>query len=294
MRRHEMKKLVVYYPGKWAERLLTLERYREVAYFIDDEVPSDFNFANEQNLWKQKIYPTDILQHEEKDNLVVLIADNARYSRAKDTLEAMGLIENFHFFNGWKLDLSFYKRYFGDNSWSRYETVHAEVIRDRSYDLRTDIMAQMIPADALSVMDIGCGEAFLKRHLPPGVQYWGVDICIRPDAAFVCDVNHESLPTLPVDLYYMAGLLYYVNDIDHLISQMTHAKYILFDYGGSERYLRLDGVPHDPLVQARSNFCSWEDIFNILRKHGFVMEEAYWNPQIGKIGWHIYLFKKNC
>ena len=139
----------------------------------------------------------------------------------------------------------------------------------------------------------GCGDAFLKKYIDSGINYLGLDICPRENTAFVCDLNNEPLPQTHVDMYFMAGLLYYINDIDNLFSQMTNAKYILYDYGGTERYLRLDGVPHDPLINARNNFFSQEEIFNSLHKYGFNLENAYWDTDKGKIGWHIYLFKNS-
>lgn len=31
------KKLVVYYAGEWAERLLTVSRCKDISYFVDEE-----------------------------------------------------------------------------------------------------------------------------------------------------------------------------------------------------------------------------------------------------------------
>ena len=58
-----------------------------------------------------------------------------------------------------------------------------------------------------------------------------------------------------------------------------------------ERYLRLDGVPDDPLVNARNNFIETDKLFNILRENNFVYENGIWDWRNGSIGWHIYLFR---
>ena len=38
-----MKKLVVFYAGEWAERLLTIARCKDIAYFVDEEKPGVFS-----------------------------------------------------------------------------------------------------------------------------------------------------------------------------------------------------------------------------------------------------------
>lgn len=285
------KKLVVFYPGKWAESLLTIERYKEISFFVTDD--SDIDNMSYECYFDKRTFPASVLKTEDKDAVIILISDNYRYNHAKDVLEAMGFIENIHFFNAWKLDFRFYKEFYSDGSWQSHEKEDKTLISDSSYNKRSKIMASLIPKDVKSLMDVGCGDAFLKQYIPSDLKYFGLDVCPRKEASFVCDLNKESLPKIEVDMYYMAGLLYYINDLDNLFSQMTNAKYILYDYGGTERYLRLDGVPNDPLINARNNFYSQEYIFNTLHKYSFSMEHAYWDPNNGKIGWHIYLFKNS-
>lgn len=38
-----MKKLVVFYAGEWAERLLTIARCKDIAYFVDEEKTGVFS-----------------------------------------------------------------------------------------------------------------------------------------------------------------------------------------------------------------------------------------------------------
>ncbi|MCR4647283.1 MAG: hypothetical protein K5695_18065, partial [Oscillospiraceae bacterium] len=165
-------------------------------------------------------------------------------------------------------------------------------ITQARFNVRASLMAKMIPADVRSLMDIGCGVCDLKKYIPAEIRYYGLDVCKRDEETLVCDLNCEPLPDVPVDLYYMAGLIYYINEPEKLLSQMQNAKYILFDYGGIERYLRLDGVPGDPLIHARNNFVSPETLFQALRKNGFILENVHWDWQNYTIGWHMYLFKK--
>ncbi len=285
-----MKKLIVYYPGVWAERLLTIERFREVSYFIAD-TPVSSKYAPLGSEYGKDVYPVEMLSKEKKEDILIVIADNSKYDFAKKRLEELGFQADEDFFNGWKLTLNFYKRMDSDSSWMEYEQKNDNSIADHSFERRTKIMFDMIPDGVSSVMDLGCGVSYLKDLLSPNVRYYGIDICERENTSFVLDLNKEPLPDVCVDLYYMAGLIYYIDNPDWFFSQMTGAKYILFDYGGIERYLRLDGVPGDKLISARNNFASPESLFNTLHRNGFVLEDAFWDVENGKIGWHIYLFK---
>ncbi len=284
-----MKKLIIYYAGIWAERLLTIDRYKKVDYFVDHiQQKEEFKgIGGEKN-----IYPIEQLLKENKDEILIVISDNRLYKEAKMELEDMGFTEGIHFFNGWRLDYSFYKLYYDDSSWGKYENEQDGAIERADFNQRAKMMAQLIPDDVRSVMDLGCGSAFLKNYISSDIQYYGLDYCERDSDTIVCDLNKEPLPDINVDMYYMAGLVYYIDDMEHFIAQMTNAKYILFDYGGTERYLRLDGVPEDPLINARNNFIEIDKLFVILRRNGFVFENGNWDWKNGKIGWHMYLFKK--
>ncbi len=284
-----MKKLVVCYAGIWAERLLTIERLKEVAYFIDDIDKKRCIYGN--TCFEKKIYPMNKVLDEKKDDIIIIISDNKRYGAAKAVFEEFGLIENEHFFNGWTLDFSFYKTYYDNNSWINYEKQVENAINQENFNHRAEMMAKLIPNDVQSVLDIGCGVSDIKQYISKGIKYYGLDFCKRDSDTIICDFNKEKLPKIEVDMYYMAGLVYYIDDVEDFFSQLKKAKYILFDYGGIERYLRLDGVPGDPLVNARNNFISIDELFVILRKNGFVFENGKWDYKNGKIGWHMYLFK---
>ncbi len=286
-----MKKMIVYCAGEWAQKLLTIERYKEIEYFIESE-PGDRKFTDFfGEAYAKPIYSPDVLDKEDPNDIIIIISDNVKYAEAKSILESKGLVENKHFFNGWKLDFTYYKRYYGDNSWQNFEETDSVGVNQKSYGIRAKIMNKLIPNDVASVMDVGCGNCELKQYLSSDIRYYGLDFLARNGVDFVCDINNDMIPDIHVDLYYLAGLIYYADDPDRLISQFKNAKYILLDYGGTERYLRLDGVPDDPLVNARNNFISTDELFRILRKNGFIFEDGMWDYQNGKIGWHFYLFK---
>ncbi len=280
-----MKKLIIFYSGIWSEKLLTIDRYKEVSYFVDD------NVVKEQTYFDKKVYPIEVLTKENPDNIIIIVSDNLRYNNAKQILEHQGFIENKHFFNGWKLDFAFYKLYYGDNSWQHHEEENSSSISQSKFDVRAKTMSTLIPKNVKSILDIGCGVCDLKKYIASDIHYYGLDYCYRDGVDYVCDFNQEVLPNISVDMYYMAGIIYYIDNINLFFSQLKNAKYILFDYGGTERYLRLDGVPADPLINARNNFIETDKLFNILRENNFVYENGIWDWRNGSIGWHIYLFR---
>ena len=284
-----MKKIIVYAGGIYASRLLTLERYQQVSYFVDDlEEEKKFEFGDGY----KTIYPLCALEKEDKDNTIIVVSDEKVYSDAKEKLERMGYLEGVHFFSGWRLDIAFYKRLYGETSWDAFEKENKDTHSAEQYLQRAKLMLEMIPENVHSVMDLGCGEMHLKGLLPPTVKYYGVDYCKRNQETMVCDLNSDGIPDIQVDLYYMAGLLYYIDDIEQLVRQFSEKgnNYVLFDYGGIERYLRLDGVPSDPYIAVRNNYLSAEEIFSIFIKFGYSMDAARWDWKTKNLGWHIYRF----
>lgn len=284
-----MKKVIVYSGGLYASRLLTMERYRQISYFVDDiDAETGFEYGD----GTKNIYPLRVLEKEDKDNIIIVVSDEKIYPKAKEKLEKMGFLEDVHFFSGWRLNLAFYKSLYGETSWDKFEKEEKDTHSEKQYLQRAKVMAEMIPEGVHSVMDLGCGAMHLKSLLPDTSKYYGVDYCKRNQDTIVCDLNSESIPDIKVDLYYMAGLLYYIDDIDRLVRQFSEKgkNHVLFDYGGIERYLRLDGVPSDPYIAVRNNYLSAEEIFSIFIKYGYSMDAAKWDWKTNNLGWHIYRF----
>lgn len=188
------------------------------------------------------VFSYDKLDTEDKDNIVVLINDSKRYTEIKEKLESYGLVENKHFFNGWKLDFNFYKIVQGDKSWIEFEKEDDEALTRlrQGWKKRAKALSEMIPDDVNSMLDIGCGESLVKEFLPSRITYYGLDYCKRDDNTIVCNVNNESLPDLKVDLYYMAGILSYILDMPGFIKQLHGAKYVLMSTPRTDCFIRLD------------------------------------------------------
>ena len=276
-----MKKQVIYYADEWTERLLTLSRLKEVAYFVDaTKAGGEF--------YGKPIYKPTILQKENQATLSVIISNSRKYEEAKEVLLSLGLVENQHFFNGWKLDVNFYNEQNGD--WITAEKENKHILTDHSTEwrARAKLLATMIPSDVRSVLDVGMGEGFLREFLPEDIKYYGLDYVKRYDNCIVCDLNKDDLPDLQVDLYYMSASLQLVDDKEKLISQMTRAKYILVTLQPTDQFIKLDGcfwITPCFQYQVMSN----DEFINLCYQYGFILIKADYPYK--EFNNHHYLFK---
>ena len=270
------KKLIVYPAGLWAKELLTLSRFEKIEYFIDDEYQQGKEFEICGHV--KKIFPFEKIVEEKINDIIVLISDTKKYQECKQKLENIGLIENIHFFNGWKLHKNFYSYSVDEKDWLQYEK-NKNINHDEQtvWEERAREMSSLIPEDVKSLMDIGCGNCRLKKYLPDNMRYYGLDCVKREEDTLLCDINAEQLPKIQVDMYYLAGVLYYVNDIKKLFEQMKSAKYIIFNYFDEMNQLRLDGycggVPSHA-INEREEYITIADIINTLWDCGFVVEKV--------------------
>ena len=102
---------------------------------------------------------------------------------------------------------------------------------------RAKIMLSLLPKDVCSLMDFGCGNELCRELLSPNIKYYGLDMKRRNAETIVCDVNKEALPDIAYDCAYMAGFLYYIDNVPGFISKIT-SKYILCSFIGRELFQR--------------------------------------------------------
>lgn len=81
-----------------------------------------------------------------------------------------------------------------------------------------------------SVVDIGCGRMTMKRLLPEGVRYQGVDIAPRDETTIVLDLNNERLPIMEFDAANVLGVLEYIDDPDAFFEQLEQFNLLVFSY----------------------------------------------------------------
>ena len=229
-----MKKIIGCPAGEWALKLYTVDRFISLEYLLDEQ-EGEYGICG----FPQRVHSYEYLRNEKIDDLIVIINDTRKYEEIKKKLEKYGLIENIHFFNGWKLDSNFYHE---DKGWQEFEQSDTNALKRQrqGWKDRARAMSQLIPEDVKVLMDIGCGEELLKEFLCKDIKYYGLDYCERNKETIICDINKEKLPDIKVDLYYMAGIIDYVIDIPNFIKQLSRAKYVVMSKTRNERFIRLD------------------------------------------------------
>lgn len=270
-----MKKIIGCPAGEWALKLYTVDRFISLEYLLDEQ-EGEYGICG----FPQRVHSYEYLRNEKIDDLIVIINDTRKYEEIKKKLEKYGLIENIHFFNGWKLDSNFYHEVYADKGWQEFEQSDTNALKRQrqGWKDRARAMSQLIPEDVKVLMDIGCGEELLKEFLCKDIKYYGLDYCERNKETIICDINKEKLPDIKVDLYYMAGIIDYVIDIPNFIKQPSRAKYVVMSKTRNERFIRLDDKVMDSGYMnygISSYYCSnlITDMFEI----GFVCRKMQWN-----------------
>lgn len=270
-----MKKIIGCPAGEWALKLYTVDRFISLEYLLDEQ-EGEYGICG----FPQRVHSYEYLRNEKIDDLIVIINDTRKYEEIKKKLEKYGLIENIHFFNGWKLDSNFYHEVYADKGWQEFEQSDTNALKRQrqGWKDRARAMSQLIPEDVKVLMDIGCGEELLKEFLCKDIKYYGWDYCERNKETIICDINKEKLPDIKVDLYYMAGIIDYVIDIPNFIKQLSRAKYVVMSKTRNERFIRLDDKVMDSGYMnygISSYYCSnlITDMFEI----GFVCRKMQWN-----------------
>lgn len=270
-----MKKIIGCPAGEWALKLYTVDRFISLEYLLDEQ-EGEYGICG----FPQRVHSYEYLRNEKIDDLIVIINDTRKYEEIKKKLEKYGLIENIHFFNGWKLDSNFYHEVYADKGLQEFEQSDTNALKRQrqGWKDRARAMSQLIPEDVKVLMDIGCGEELLKEFLCKDIKYYGLDYCERNKETIICDINKEKLPDIKVDLYYMAGIIDYVIDIPNFIKQLSRAKYVVMSKTRNERFIRLDDKVMDSGYMnygISSYYCSnlITDMFEI----GFVCRKMQWN-----------------
>lgn len=288
-----MKKIIVCDMGEWTKKLITLSRFESVDYFVDNKIENS-EMKIESCGIEKKVYPIKKLVEENPNEIVIIIGDSKLYFPYKKQLELLGFKENVHFFNGWKLTSEFYSKLFEDNTWEKIENSYNNIFdEDKVYEYRAKAIAKLIPKEVKSIMDLGCGNEILKKHVK-NVQYFGVDYKKRNENTIVCNLNQDPLPDMYVDMYCLIGVVYYLKNFKNLVYQMRKAKYVLLTYRGLEHYLRLDNRFDGIYSGGIENSIYTADLINIFSDinfmlvkwvRGYPMENIICNED-------IFIFKK--
>ena len=252
-------------------------------------------------LYGKNVYGYEKLMEIDKDEYIIIMSNSARYNSCADKLKKMGFIENEHFFNGWKLHNNFYRKVLLGYSWQSDEQENQGIFINNAWEARAKYMASMIPLEVKSVMDIGCGDQKLRKYLRTDIEYYGLDYIDRGNNTIVCNLNKDEFPQISVDLYYLAGLLCYLDKPENLLKNIgkSTAKYVLISLKSTDQYIRLDG--HILSYRRENNnktymaietpqYISNDDVINCMYNEGFVLMNAQYDYVFQNC--HFYLFKR--
>lgn len=76
---------------------------------------------------------------------------------------------------------------------------------------RIQVMSQYV-GKTDSVLDLGCGQMWLKEFLSSSNSYTGVDYQQRDSETIVCNFNNHEFPDVKADVFFISGCLEYVID----------------------------------------------------------------------------------
>lgn len=199
----------------------------------------------------------------------ILISDPFKYYHLRIKLINSGLKEIFNFAGGFEylpLMELFNDRKYRINYWTENNELYS------FWDSRTKQMSQYISPDITSVVDLGCGNSFLKKLLSPNIQYIGCDYLKRTSDTYIYNFNNHEFPGTDTDLFFVSGCLEYLNDPDWFLNQLSKAgKMILISY------LSLECMPN---IRRRrelgyQNHFSSLQLIHALEKNAFSLQNAH-------------------
>lgn len=106
---------------------------------------------------------------------------------------------------------------------------------DQTWKNRIRQMAVFVPPNC-SVLDLGCGEMWLREFLTNCV-YIPVDYQARGPETIVCDFNHGEFPDKHADVSFVSGCLEYIEDPPWFIGQIAaHSHACVISYCSIEHF----------------------------------------------------------
>lgn len=99
---------------------------------------------------------------------------------------------------------------------------------------RIEIMSQFIKSGD-SVLDLGCGEMWLKEFMPKDCVYIPVDYRKRKEDTVVCDFNKNEFPEMKVEVGFISGCFEYIVDYNLFVGKLRkYCDRVIISYVSTE------------------------------------------------------------
>lgn len=91
---------------------------------------------------------------------------------------------------------------------------------DEIWKERIMLMSKFISPNS-SVIDLGCGQMWVKDYLPDNCSYLGVDYVKRGDDSLICDFNKLEFPIIKSDFAFVSGCFEYVEESKWFVGKIA-------------------------------------------------------------------------
>jgi hypothetical protein len=95
---------------------------------------------------------------------------------------------------------------------------------DPVWEKRVVVLARMIKCKG-RLVDYGCGQQHLRKHLPLGTQYVPVDYTSRSPDTIVADFNKLPYPQIDGQIAFISGFLEYMQNAPSFIGHIKRLSY---------------------------------------------------------------------
>lgn len=134
------------------------------------------------------------------------------------------------------------------------------------------------------IIDLGCGEMWLKEFITKEERYIPVDYVARDENTIVCDFNKYEYPDAKADTAFVSGCLEYVKDVEWFIRNicLSH-QYCILSYCLIEDISNINERVNKTWV----NHLSESQINELFIKNGFKLVNKVHASN------SLFVFKKN-
>ena len=216
-----------------------------------------------QLFWGKKIVGIDEVNLKD---FFIFISPVVEHYEIMEDLESRGLIQNKDFIwaANWYGDEMIPSPY-GAKYWKDIENNFDFV--EGNWNARVRQVAQLIPNEVLSIMDLGAGAMTLRNYIDKKIKYYPVDYCKRSSETILCDFEKKEFPDIEVDCITASGILEYVNDMDWFVKKICeYCKYAVITYNPIE-------ILNSIFIRQTS---SWKNNYTIFEIMKFFMDNGFY------------------